>query len=175
MATLYQLTGQMKAIEESLEENCGELTPELEALWEETAETLPAKVDGYNHVIKNIELLAKGYDEEIKRIQALKKAADNSVKRIKEHIKDVMIANNIDKLDGKACKFSLTSSTSTDVDEVTILQPYNEKIDTLRASLPSWISIETKVSKTELKNAFKDKDITPAGVTFIKNTTLKIR
>ena len=26
-----------------------------------------------------------------------------------------------------------------------------------------------------LKNAFKDKDVPPAGVTFVKNTTLKIR
>jgi len=175
MATLYELTGQMAAIEEALEENGGELTPELEEIWAETAESLPKKVDGYNHIIKNIELLVKGYDEEIKRIQALKKAADNSVKRIKEHVRDVMVANNIDKLDGASCKFSLSSSTSTEVDEEILLMPYNQKIETLRASLPSWIAIEPKVSKTELKNSFKDKDVTPAGVSFVKNTTLRIR
>ena len=36
MATLFELTDQMVAIEQTLDENGGELTPELEQVWEET-------------------------------------------------------------------------------------------------------------------------------------------
>ena len=80
--TLYQLTGQMAAIEDALQENGGELTPELEELWAETAESLPQKVDGYNQVITNLTAYSKNLDEEIKRLQALKKTADNSLERL---------------------------------------------------------------------------------------------
>lgn len=171
--TLYQLTGQMAEIENALEENGGELTPELEALWEETAESLPMKVDGYNYVIKNLTAYSKNLDEEIKRLQALKKTADNSVKRVKDHVLAAMVENKIDKLEGEFCKISLSSSTSTEVDEDTVLQPYLSRLE--RLMLPSWITADLKVSKTALKEAFKDSDVTPAGVTFVKNTTLRIR
>lgn len=171
--TLYQLTGQMAEIENALEENGGELTPELEALWEETAESLPMKVDGYNQVIKNLKAYAKNLEEEIKRLQALKKTADNSVKRVTEHVIDSMQQHNLDKLEGEFCKMSLSTSTSTEVDEAVLLQPYLARLD--RLMLPAWITADLKVSKTALKEAFKDKDITPSGVTFVKNTTLRIR
>ena len=46
--TLYELTAQMRQIEEQLDETGGELTPELEDLWNETGESLVAKVDNYN-------------------------------------------------------------------------------------------------------------------------------
>ena len=59
------------------------------------------------------------------------------------------------------------------VDEDTVLLPYLSRVDKL--GLPVWITCELKVNKTELKNAFKDKDVTPAGVSFQKNTTLRIR
>ena len=43
--TLYELTAQMRQIEDSLEETGGELSPELEELWNETGESLVQKVD----------------------------------------------------------------------------------------------------------------------------------
>ena len=171
--TLYELTGQMAAIENALEETGGELTPELEEIWTETAESLPMKVDGYNQVIKNMTAYSKNLDEEIKRLQALKKTADNSVKRIKEHVKDTMEAFGIDKLEGAYCKMSLSASTSTEVDEAILLQPYIARLAKL--DLPPFVTADLKVSKTVLKDTFKDKDVMPAGVTFVKNTTLRIR
>ena len=112
-------------------------------------------------------------DAEIKRLQSLKKTYDNSLKRVKEHIKDVMVANDIAKLDGNFCKISLSTSTSTEVDEETVLQPYLSRLESL--GLPAWIVADLKVNKTTLKETFKDKDVTPAGVSFVKNTSLRIR
>ena len=173
MATLYELTGQMAAIEEALEENGGELTPELEEVWQETAESLPMKVDGYNKVIANMTAYSKNIDAEIKRLQTLKKTADNSVKRVKEHLVDVMKQWGIVKLEGSYCKMTLTTSTATEVDEETVLAPYRSRLAKL--DLPDWITADLKVSKTALKDAFKDKDVTPAGVTFVENQSLRIR
>ena len=173
--TLYQLTGQMAAIEDALQENGGELTPELEEIWAETAESLPMKVDGYNQVITNLTAYSKNLDEEIKRLQALKKTADNSLARLKAHIKDVMVANGFSKLEGAYCKMSLSSSTSTVLDEELLLQPYYGKIQHLKDDLPAWLDIEPKISKSIIKDTYKDKDVTPAGVSFVKGVQLRIK
>lgn len=173
MGTLYELSGQMRDIEDLLEENGGEMTPALETLWNETSESLMQKVDNYNTLLNKLSDQSDNVAREIKRLQAIKRTCDNSVKRIKEHVMDCMAANGIDKLEGAYCKMSLSSSTSTEVDEDTVLKPYLSRVD--RMMLPPWITCELKINKTELKNAFKDKDVTPAGVTFQKNKTLRIR
>ena len=93
--------------------------------------------------------------------------------RIKEHIADVMKANGIAKLEGNFCKMSLASSVATVVDEAEVLSPYVARLDKL--GLPEWITAELKVSKSALKEAFKGKEYTPAGVSFVENKTLRIR
>ena len=173
--TLYELTGQMRQIEDQLDENGGELTPELEDLWNETGESLIEKVDNYNALLIKIENYSDNLANEIKRLQNLKRIADNSLGRIKGHIKDTMVANGFTKLEGAYCKMSLSSSTSTMVDEDLLLQPYNKKKDDLQAELPPWLTVKYEVSKTGLKTAYKDKDVTPAGVQFIKGTQLRIK
>lgn len=173
MDTLYNLTAQMASIEDMLEETGGELTPEIESAWTETSESLTRKVDNYNSLIIKLGDYSDNLAKEIKRLQSLKKTADNSVKRIKEHVKDCMEAFGIEKLEGAYCKMSLSSSTSTEVDEETVLAPYLARVD--RLMLPAWITCDLKVSKTALKDAFKGQDVTPAGVSFQKNTTLRIR
>lgn len=173
MATLFELTDQMSLIEQTLDENGGELTPELEEQWVETEESLKQKIDNYNSLVRLFDYRSENLASEIKRLQALKKTTDNSKKRVVEHLKDVMEAFGLTKLEGKLCKVSLSSSTSTEVDEETVLQPYLSRIEMLH--LPEWITVDFKVSKTALKEAFKDKDITPAGVSFVKNTSLRFR
>ena len=171
--TLYDLTGQMASIDAMLEETGGELTPELEELWQETNESLVQKVDNYNDLIKYNEDFSENVANRIKELQALKKTADNKVKRLKEHIKDTMEFYHIDKLEGKLCKMSLSHSTSTEVDEGLLLQPYLCRL--ARLDLPAWITAELKVNKTILKDNFKGKEVTPAGVSFVKNTSLRIK
>lgn len=163
----------MSLIEQTLDENGGELTPELEEQWVETEESLKQKIDNYNSLVKLFDYRSENIAAEIKRLQALKKTTDNSKKRVVEHLKDVMEAFGLTKLEGKLCKVSLSSSTSTEVDEKTALQPYIPRIVSL--DLPSWITVELTVNKTRLKDTFKDKDVTPAGVTFVKNTSLRFR
>ena len=172
-ATLYQLTNQMAEIEAMLEETGGEITPELEAVWNETSESLPQKVDGYNQVLRNLTAYAANLADEIKRLQGLKKTADNSAKRIKEHVLDCMETFGIQKLEGNYCKMSLRSSTQTEVDEDSVLLPYLSRVEKL--GLPSWITCELKINNTALKEAFKGKDVTPGGVRFVEKNNLIIK
>ena len=173
MGTLYELTGQMAEIENLLEENGGEMTPELEEEWTETSESLTRKVDNYNTLITKLSDYSENVAKEIKRLQAIKKTYDNSVRRLKDHIADVMKANGIAKLEGNFCKMSLSSSTSTEVDEVTMLAPYYAKVGLLE--LKPWIFCELKVNKNILKETFKDKEVMPEGVKFVENKTLRIK
>lgn len=171
--TLYELTAQMRRIEDALDETGGELTPELEELWQETGESLTQKVDNYFALIDKLTDYSDVVSAKIKRYQEMKKRTDNAVKRLKSHIMDTMIANGISKLEGADCKMSLSQTTATEVDEETVLQPYLSRLD--RLMLPPWISAELKVSKSILKDTYKNADVTPAGVKFVKNTQLRIK
>ena len=171
--TLYELTAQMQAIEETLDETGGELTPELEDLWQETGESLAQKVDNYNSLINHLDNYSENLAKEIKRLQALKKTADNSLKRIKGHIMDTMQQFGLTKLEGSLCKVTLSSTTATEVDDEVVLQPYLARLE--RLMLPPWITAELKISKSLLKDSFKDAEVTPAGVRFVKNPQLRIR
>ena len=68
-----------------------------------------------------------------------------------------------------------TTTKSLDVDEELLLTAYAEKIAELQASLPEYLTIEVKVSKTAIKSKFKDTDILPAGCAYVENDSLRIR
>ena len=107
------------------------------------------------------------------RLAAMEKTADNSIERITSHVKDVMEAFGIDKLEGERCKMWLQGSVSTEVDEDTLLQTYRARVEKL--GLPAWVTCDLKVSKTELKNEFLGKDYMPSGVAFVEKKSLRIR
>jgi hypothetical protein len=86
-----------------------------------------------------------------------------------------MGAYGIKKLEGELCSMTRTTTKSLDVDEELLLTAYAEKIAKLQASLPEYLTIEVKVSKTAIKNKFKDTDILPAGCAYVENDSLRIR
>ena len=53
--------------------------------------------------------------------------------------------------------------------------PYYKDIEQLADKLPSFMSIEVKISKTALKQAIKEDGIIPAGVLQTTSRTLTIR
>ena len=70
--------------EAELEENGGELTPEIEEALATTAEQIPQKIDAYKSYIDFLDNRAKLLDDTIKQLQAKNKAAQNA----KEHIRE---------------------------------------------------------------------------------------
>lgn len=172
---LYQLTAEQARIEAMLEENGGEVTPEIEEALTLTAEQLPKKVDGYGVLIRQFAAAEAACDAEIKRLQGLKKTAQNAQKGMKDRILYAMQTFGYDKLAGETTKFSTRSSKAVELDEDVLLSRYREKIADFVASLPDWLGVEVKVSKTAISNAYKANGITPEGAQIVENTSLIVK
>lgn len=173
--TLFQLSADMLAIEDALWESGGELTPELEQAMMENAESMAKKVDGYNAVIRSFAYKADVLDAEIKRLTALKKVAENAQKRIKEHVLDTMNIFGMDKLEGAYCKITKAKSTKTEVNEEELLSGVQFAIDELASTMPPYVTLDVKVSKTALKDFIKAEGVTPSGVQFVETYSLRIK
>ena len=169
---LYELTAEQARIEDLLEENGGEITPEIEEALTLTAEALPKKVDGYGVLIRQFAAAEAACDAEIKRLQGLKKTAQNAQKGMKDRILYAMQTFGFDKLAGETTKFSTRASKAVDVNEDVLLMNYREKIARFVSTLPDWISLEVKVSKQVIKDAYKATGITPEGAQVVENTSL---
>ena len=169
---LYELTAEQARIEDLLEENGGEITPEIEEALTLTAEALPKKVDGYGVLIRQFAAAEAACDAEIKRLQALKKTAQNAQKGMKDRILYAMKTFGFDKLAGETTKFSTRKSTAVEVNEDLLLMNYREKIAEFVATLPKWITLEVKVSKKVIGDDYKTTGITPEGAQVVENTSL---
>lgn len=96
MQSLYNLTENLLAIYDALEENGGELTDELAAALDETDQAIALKADHYASFIRMIRDRAAAADAEIKRLQSIKRVAQNAEKAIRGHIADYMAATGRD-------------------------------------------------------------------------------
>ena len=172
---LYELTAEQARIEALLEENGGEITPEIEEALTLTAEALPRKVDGYGVLIRQFAAAEAACDAEIKRLQGLKKTAVNAQKGMKERILYAMQTFGFEKLAGETTKFSTRSSKAVELDEDVLLDRYRGKIEEFVASLPDWLTLEVKVSKKAISDAYKATGITPEGAQVVENTSLIVK
>ena len=173
--TLYELTAEMAAIEDELYENGGELTPELKQEMTETKESLLRKVDGYNALLRKLGAMAASAKSEIDRLTKLKKTAENARKQVKEQLLWNMNVWGLEKLEGNLCRMSIRHTPSLEVDDAVALAPYLGAIEKLQKALPEWVTVEVKVSKQAIKEAYKGTDILPAGVSEVSRQSLIIR
>lgn len=165
----------MYQIEQALEENGGELTDELAELLTDTEVSIKQKADGYRAIMAKFNDKVDAVDKEIKRLQDIKKTAKNAEKRMKEYILGVMGIFGLKKIEGELCSMTRTTSKALDVNEEMLLAVYKDKIAELQSLLPEYLTVEIKVSKTAIKNKFKDSDILPAGCAYVESESLRIR
>ena len=83
---IWQIQQDLLDIFNELEENGGELTPELEDKLNITQSEFKNKIENYLYVIKKTESDINACDAEAKRLTALKKSKQNTVDRIKSVI-----------------------------------------------------------------------------------------
>lgn len=158
---LYEITEELRAVYEAIEENGGEITDELNEQLQLTTGQLQDKAEGYCNLIRNVSADADAYKAEIDRLTARKKAADNLVKRLKEALKNAMVLSDQQKI--KAGLFSL-SLRSTDAVEVTDEQSIPEE----------YFQVKREVMKSAIKDAIKNGEEV-AGARIVSNTSLTIR
>lgn len=173
--TLYELTAEMAAIEDELYESGGELTPELEQEMTETRESLMSKVDGYNALVQKLGAMAESAKKETERLTKLRRVAEKAKERVKARLLWNMNVFGLDRLEGRLCKMGIRNTPSLEVDEAVAVAPYLGAIEQLQKSLPEWMTVEVKISKTAIKEAYNGTGVLPAGVSEVSRQSLIIR
>ena len=123
MANLYEIEQELLDIYNELEENGGELTPELEEKLLLTQDNFKTKLNGYVNVINEITSKIDACKTEEKRISTLRKSREKSINRLKEIVQRCVINfGSINKsgnysIELDTCKLTTRGSDSLEFDE----------------------------------------------------------
>ena len=160
-ATLAEINRKKYELEAALEENGGELTPELlQSL--EILEDLKALLAGDG--VDDLGRWLKSVQDEIATMKAEADAAARKVKALKgqEHYVKFLIGQALDaigaeKVKGQYYGFTRKTSTTNKVAQDELEAAYNPAIlAALGDLLPGWLHIQLKTTATELKDAGGD-------------------
>jgi hypothetical protein len=103
---LYEISTEMQALNDLLEETGGEITETVEAWQKEFGGQLMQKVDGYGALIKHLDSYADAIKSEEVRLNARRKVFENRVQRLKDMAGDAMRKLGVKKIEGE--KFTLS-------------------------------------------------------------------
>lgn len=169
MANLYEIEQELLDIYNELEENGGELTPELEEKLILTQDNFKTKLNGYVNVINEINSKIDACKVEEKRINALRKSREKSINRLKEIVQRCVINfGNINKsgnysIELDTCKLATRASDSLEFDE--------QRIEDLLYCVHSYVfnySINPESTPQEILNGvnsiYTNKVLAPKGI-----------
>lgn len=169
MATLYDLTEDMKALQdlelECIDEETGEIT-DSEALTkfeEEIYKLLQEKSTGIINYYNSREYFLENIKAEIKRLQALKKSIETKQDNFKQYIKYCMKNMDVKKIETSAGNISLRKSEKTEINDENIIPA---KFTT--------IVQEIKISKADIKKAIKNGEDVP-GAALVQDFSVTIK
>lgn len=167
--TFYDVTKdyieRMEFLNLGINAETGEMTEDKNqlAIWnQELTQDLKNKSANIIAVVRNQELTIEALDTEIERLKTLKKSKENQLNRFKEYLKNVMLVNQIEKIDTVLGTIKFTKSTSTEIyDESLIDKKFIEIITT------------EKISKEKIKSALKAGEEVQ-GARLVVNKNLKV-
>lgn len=131
MASIFNIQQDLYSIFDSIEENEGEITPELEEALTIKREEFSIKIQGYVAFIKQLELDNKGIKEEIARLKDLQKSKEKTIDNLKKIMAMAINAfgdtnkSGTKFLDYGTGKVSIRKFDSIEVDEEGIKQFVN--------------------------------------------------
>lgn len=158
MGTLYELTDNLRMIQQLIEDGAEGLDDTLESV--EMA--LEEKVEGYSMVIRNIESDVDGIDKEIKRLTERKQVLKNGIDRMKNNLQFALTSTGKKKVQTEKFTVSLRKSTSVQiVDESKIPEEFFK------------VKVEKTVNKKDLAQQLKETEI--EGARLVENESLQIR
>lgn len=155
----------MEYLELGINAETGEMSEDKNqlAIWnQELTQDLKNKSANIIAVVRNQELTIEALDTEIERLKGLKKLRENQLNKFKDYIKNVMLVNQIEKIDTVLGTIKFTKSTSTEIyDESLIDKKFIEIVTT------------EKISKEKIKSALKAGEEVQ-GARLIVNKNLKV-
>lgn len=123
--TLNSLAGQMGMIMTILTESGGELTTELEAIFDTVSQQLTEKADSYAYVLDKLEHEAAFYKAKADQFAKVSKGLLNVQDRMKQAIKVAMAQMGTDEVKGSDFRFKLSNSQpKLVIDELTLPVEY---------------------------------------------------
>lgn len=161
--SLYQISEDLANIMSEIENNEGELTPELETALAINQDQFVSKAVDYGHAILNLEAMASAAKVEKDRLAKLQKYYDNLAQTLRERILNAMQVFGQQKVEDGSMRLSTRSSVATQVDDI--------------ASLPKEFKttkIEEVADKTAIKKAIQSGVDVP-GAHLITNVSLQIK
>lgn len=161
--TLYDLTTEQLVINRLLEENGGELTPELEQALIITEENLSVKTEGYCKAIAIYKGEVETLKAEIDRLTAKKKTAEKAVERMKESLLDCMKRLELEKINAGTFTVSTRKSQFVEILDMDLIpDKYKKEVTTV------------SVDKNAIKDAFKN-NIIVEGAEIKDNKSIQIK
>ena len=159
MKNLFNIDAELYEVYNEIENNGGEMTPELEATLEITEAERMTKGEGYVYVIKQLRSQADMIKSEIKRLQELAKRYENSADKLADTLLQSVVAHG-------QIKTAL----------VTISSRKNKSVSITDASLlqPEYFRIKIEPNKTAIKEALESGQEV-AGALIVENYSLNIR
>jgi hypothetical protein len=119
--TLYNITEDQRLINAMLEENGGELTPEIEEAMQITEENFLDKAEAYGATITEYDAQAEACDAEIKRLLSYKRTCQNVSRRMKERLSEAMRAFHRENVTAGTFRFSFRNSTAVRIENEDII------------------------------------------------------
>ena len=161
--TLYGITAELNAILAAIEDNGGEITPEIENALAINEEQFATKAVDYGHAILNIKAMAAAAKAEKDRIAGLQKFYENTQKRLEGALSNAMQVFGQDKVENATMRLSLRHTTATEVDDLALL-PSEFKTT----------KVEEVADKTAIKKAIQGGASVP-GAHLVENISLQIK
>jgi hypothetical protein len=161
--SLFNIQKEYLQIAEQLQDNGGELTPELETALAINQEELTVKAGGYASVIRYLDSYIEAGKSEKERIEKLVKTAENTRDRLKETIKNAMQMYGVEKIECGLTKIGFRKSEAVEVTDESWLDDYYFDTKTTKT-----------VSKMRIKEALK-MGKTVNGAKIVQNLNLQIR
>lgn len=158
MANIYQIKQELLAIFDEIEENGGELTPELEEQLAITQDSFKDKVKDYTNVIKTLQNDIVDIKAEKTRLNDLQKSKEKTIDRLKTILVEAIeMFGDTSKTGGKFVdygtgKVSVRNSEAVEVNEDVINRFTNRYITALRWYSDNNQLQESLVNPSELLN-----------------------
>lgn len=138
MANIYNIQQSLFSIFDELEENGGELTPELEEQLNITQEQFKSKIKDYSNIIKMLETDITAIKEEKARLSDLQKSKEKNIERLKKiMVEAIENFGDTTKAGGKYVdygtgKVSVRNSQAIEVEEDSVNRFVNRLITSLK-------------------------------------------
>ena len=159
MKNLFNIDAELYEVYNEIENNGGEMTPELEATLEITEAERLTKGEGYVYVIKQLRSQADMIKSEIKRLQELAKRYENSADKLADTLLQSVVAHG--QIKTALVTISSRKSKSVSITDESLLGA-------------EYLRIKTEPNKTAIKEALESGQEV-AGALIVENYSLNIR